>query len=94
MSVEADYFPADDLFQSDEFAEWKWAAGDPDHYWSFVVIPATANVSVCEIARFWYSADTHRNLTAHFIIRIFHEVNQTTFGGGFMNFRAIRIPSA
>lgn len=94
MSVEADYFPADDLFQSDEFAEWKWAMGDPGHYWSFVVIPATANVTVCEITRFWYSADARGNLTAHFIIHIFHEANQTVFGGGFMNFRAIRIPSA
>lgn len=92
MSVEVDYFYADNIFQADEFAEWFWSMGQPvdGRFWSFAIVPEYANTAVCEVTRHWFSTDNDQNLTAHFDIRVDYDSHP---GGVLLGFKAIRAPS-
>jgi hypothetical protein len=91
MDVSVDKFDGDDIYQAGAVQSWVWRdMVDNGHFWSFVVIPVTANVDSCEITRFWYSTDNDHRIFTNFTIRVAH--------GGFpgncvMNFKALRAPA-
>jgi hypothetical protein len=92
MSVEVDYFYYDNAWQDEEFGDWTWPLPRADgRYWSCAIIPEYANVSVCEITRFFWSTDNSQNFTANFTIRVDY---QSHAGGVNFGFKAIRAPSA
>ena len=99
MSVEADVFQPGESFQNTEFTDWTWAIGDADHYWSFVVIPrqgirSSLSRDECEIVRFFWSKDNRGNLIANFTVRrADYTEDGVVFGGGELNFKAIKLPS-
>jgi hypothetical protein len=93
MSQEVEVIQSDNNFDAREFPVWHWDAGDPQHYWSFVVIPAQvghSGVTTLELQRFYYTQDPDGKITAHFEMHLFDMFNGAKFPGGFFNFKGLR----
>ena len=90
MSVEVDYFYADNIWQ-DAGSPWNWSWGplgpQDGRFWSATVIPEYANVDALAITAFWWSTDNNLMISANFTI------NVTSPAGSLLGFKAIRAPS-
>ena len=94
MSVEVDYFYADQLYQAKGVQGWVWDLGLPaeGRYWSLAVVPELANVAMCQLLRFWWSTDNSHafHLTAFFDVQ-----GDGGSGSGILfGIKVIRAPSA
>jgi hypothetical protein len=89
LDVTVDKFDWDNNFQVNGDQAWNLGPLDSGHYWSFIVIPRSGNVNVCEIIRLHYSTDNSLTPTAHFIIR----VNALPGSAMEFNVKGLRAPS-
>ena len=92
MSVEVDYIYYDNVFQGTEVVGWSWEFGAPTdgRFWSVAIVPELANVTTCEMIRFFWSTDNNQGLTANVTIRVDEDGRP---GGVVVGFKAIRAPS-
>jgi len=93
MSQEVEVIQQDNNFDAREFPAWFWPAGDPHHYWSFVVIPAAVGhtgETTLELQRLFYTQDPNGKITAHFRMQLFDTVSGAKFPGGFFNLKGLR----
>ena len=84
MSVEADFYSAQGMFQRDTSATWTWDMADIDRFMDYSVVPGQANQSV-EVTRSVVS--TNNDLRPGVTLDV--TLNPAP---GLINFYAVRIP--
>jgi hypothetical protein len=89
MSVEVDYFFADNIWQNaGPTVGWSWPLGPQDgRFWMVTVIPEYANVGTLLASGLSWSTDNNELLTANIGVTI------TAAAGALLGFKAIRVPS-
>ena len=88
MSVEVDYFYADNIWQDAGTQGWTMGPLGPQdgRFWSATVIPEYANVGALSNTQFW-STDNNLMISANITVTV------TAAAGSLLGFKAIRAPS-
>jgi hypothetical protein len=90
MSVEVDYFYADNIWQSSGTpVGWSWGPLGPQdgRFWMVTVIPEYANVGALSASGLSWNTDNNLMISANINVTI------PTGVGALLGFKAIRVPS-